>query len=248
MRHLSGQRMTAPPPLIRADHMAVAYGDKRAVHDVSLEISRGEIVTLIGPNGAGKSSIVRGLIGLVPIAEGTIHRSPDLRIGYVPQKLAIDPIMPLSVDRFLRTGQRSTAAERAAVLDEVGAAGLAHSMMHQLSGGEFRRVLLARALLQDPTLLILDEPVQGVDAPGQIELYDLIADTAERRKCGVLIVSHDLHLVMARTHRVICVHGHVCCAGSPESVAQDPAYIKLFGPHGAQSLAVYTHSHDHHHH
>ncbi len=209
---------------------------------------KGEIVTLIGPNGAGKSSIVRGLLGLIPIAEGHITKSADLTIGYVPQKLAIDPIMPLTVDRFLRTGKPSDGARRRAVLAEVGAEARLDGMLHHLSGGEFRRVLLARALLQDPTLLILDEPVQGVDAPGQIDLYDLIADTAERRNCGVLIVSHDLHLVMARTHRVICVQGHICCAGTPESVAQDPAYIKLFGPQGAQSLAVYSHSHDHHHH
>jgi len=190
---------------------------------------------------------VRGLLGLVPLSGGRIEKSPALKIGYVPQKLAIDPIMPLSVDRFLRTGQKSTAKDRRAALAEVGADAQLDVMMHHLSGGEFRRVLLARALLQDPTLLILDEPVQGVDAAGQIALYDLIADTAERRGCGVLIVSHDLHLVMARTHKVICVHGHVCCAGTPESVAQDPAYIKLFGPQGAQSLAVYSHTHDHDH-
>lgn len=243
--------MSRPPEygekLITAEQMAVSYGGIVAVEQIDLNVDAGEIVTLIGPNGAGKSSIVKALLGLIKPSAGTITRKEGLSIGYAPQALTLDPIMPMKVTRFLQSGRKAAQSELLQALEDVGATHIADKMMHTLSGGEMRRALIARALLQQPQLLILDEPVQGVDAPGQLDLYELIARVAEDRQCGVLIVSHDLHLVMARTHKVLCINGHICCAGTPDSVARDPAYLRIFGPRAAQELAIYTHHHDHHH-
>jgi zinc transport system ATP-binding protein len=190
---------------------------------------------------------VRVVLGLQAADAGTLFKRPGLRIGYMPQSLAIDETLPLTVDRFLRLKGRVGADMLARVLRDVGAAPLGRSQMRDLSGGELRRVLLARALLREPELLVLDEPVQGVDIAGQSDLYALITQVRDRLGCGVLMVSHDLHVVMAATDRVICLNRHVCCAGRPEAVSEHPEYLALFGAAAARRIAIYTHHHDHAH-
>ena len=232
--------------LIQADAVSVSFNNRQVLQQVSLDVKAGQIVTLIGPNGAGKSTLVRVLIGLTPPSHGKVSRKPKLRIGYMPQKLHIDPNLPISVERFLRLASANKTAIKAA-LTEVGSAHLSNNPLQTISGGELQRVLLARALLRDPELLVLDEPVQGVDIAGQAELYELISAIRKRHQCGVVMVSHDLHLVMAQTDIVICLNHHVCCHGHPEQVSTDPAYLELFGERHSQSLAVYHHHHDHEH-
>lgn len=232
--------------LIRADNVSVSFNGREVLQQVSLDVRAGQIITLIGPNGAGKSTLVRVLIGLTSPSKGQVTRKPKLRIGYMPQKLHIDPNLPISVERFLRLAGASKAAIKAA-LAEVGSPHLTNSPLQTISGGELQRVLLARALLRDPQLLVLDEPVQGVDIAGQTELYELISEIRKRHQCGVVMVSHDLHLVMAQTDTVICLNHHICCHGHPEQVSTDPAYLELFGARHSQALAVYQHHHDHQH-
>lgn len=238
--------------LINAQGVGVIRNGRHLLKGADLLLEAGKIVTLIGPNGAGKTTLVRSVLGLIKIDEGTIERAQDLRIGYMPQKLHIEASLPLSVDRFLLLG----GAPRAN-LEEIqtltGIQKLAGAPMQSLSGGEVQRVLLARALLRDPQLLVLDEPVQGVDVSGQSALYALINDIRKSRNCGVLLVSHDLHLVMATTDTVICLNQHVCCHGHPDKVTNDPAYLALFGADLTDStsatpqVALYHHHHDHQH-
>lgn len=236
-----------PNRLVDVRQVRMRFDDRVILDGVDLSIDRGEIVTLIGPNGAGKSTLVRIALGLMTPQEGSVIRAPDVRIGYTPQSIALDQSMPLGVRRFLMLAGGFSRNEIAAALDEVGAGRLINSQVHALSGGEMRRVLLARALLRDPDLLVLDEPTAGVDVAGQADVFDLIQKIRDRRGCGVLLVSHDLHLVMAATNRVICLNHHVCCAGHPEDVRKHPEYLSLFGPEIANGIAVYTHHHDHHH-
>jgi len=232
--------------LLEARGIRLQRGAQSVLEDVSLELHRGHIVTLIGPNGAGKTTLVRLLLGLERPDQGRLWRMPGLRVGYMPQRLHVDPGLPLSVQRFLRMGGASATAAREA-LAEVGLEALARTPLRNASGGELQRVLLARALLRRPNLLVLDEPAQGVDVKGQIDLYRLISDLRDRLGCGVLMVSHDLHLVMAQTDHVICLNRHICCHGHPEQVSHDPAYLALFGQQPAQVLAVYQHDHHHDH-
>ncbi|AXV15409.1 zinc ABC transporter ATP-binding protein [Neorhizobium sp. SOG26] len=225
---------------------AGVYRDGRwLVRGVDLSIKRGEVVTLIGPNGAGKSTTAKMVTGVLKQDEGSVTRSSHMRIGYVPQKLAIDWTMPLSVRRLMRlTGSLSDAD----LLDALGATGIRHlvdSEVRHLSGGEFQRALLARAIARKPDLMVLDEPVQGVDFAGESALYDLIRSIRTSTGCGILMISHDLHMVMAGTDTVICLNGHVCCRGTPDTVSQSADYLKLFG--NTRSLAVYSHHHDHTH-
>jgi zinc transport system ATP-binding protein len=235
-------------PLIEASGIAVRIGRHELLSGVDLELSPGEILSLIGPNGAGKTTLVRVLLGILRPTRGGVERRPGLVVGYVPQRLQVDPTLPLSARRFLTLGGGRRARGRpGAALAEVGAAHLESALMSELSGGEFQRVTLARALSRDPDLLILDEPAQGVDFNGQLELYALIERVREQRGCGVLLVSHDLHVVMAATDRVICLNRHVCCAGRPEAVSRHPEYLQLFGPRAARKVAIYTHEHDHGH-
>lgn len=234
-------------PLIQAQAVGVVRNGRHLLKNADLILEEGKIVTLIGPNGAGKTTLVRSVLGLIPINEGKIERRPDLRIGYMPQKLHIEASLPLSVERFLTLGGKPRT-DLLETMQLTGIEKLAKMPMQLLSGGETQRVLLARALLRDPQLLVLDEPVQGVDISGQSALYALINDIRKIRNCGVLLVSHDLHLVMATTDTVICLNQHVCCHGHPEQVTNDPAYLALFGAQGKQAqVALYTHHHDHQH-
>ena len=233
--------------LIRADNIGVATDGRFLVRNVSLTIRRGEIVTLIGPNGGGKSTVARALLNVITPTEGSITRPNPLKVGYVPQKLAIDWTMPLRVERFMRLTGRHSRTDVLAALQQTGAAHLIHAPMQGLSGGEFQRVLIARAIIGKPDLLVLDEPVQGVDHRGEIALYQLIRDIRASMGCGILLISHDLHIVMADSDTVVCLNGHVCCSGTPETVSTNEAYLELFGPRARGTLAVYRHNHDHSH-
>jgi zinc transport system ATP-binding protein len=233
--------------LVEAAGAGVRRPDRWLVQGVDLTIRQGEIVTLIGPNGSGKSTTAKLVTGVLKPTEGTVRQMPGLTVGYVPQKLAIDWTLPLTVRRLMTlTGPRSEA-EIAAVLESVGIAHLAHAEVQALSGGEFQRALLARAIIRKPDLLVLDEPVQGVDFTGEVALYDLIKRIRDDTGCGILLISHDLHVVMAETDTVICLNGHVCCRGTPRSVAESPEYLRLFGTRAAATLALYHHDHDHTH-
>lgn len=237
---------TMDDTLIEGFDMGV-YRGRWLIRHVDLSVRRGEIVTLIGPNGAGKSTCVKAALGLVKLNEGRIARRPGLRIGYVPQSLNFDPTLPLSVRRLMSLTSRHPGAQVRAALEETGIAHLIDAPVQELSGGEFQRVLLARAIIRQPDLLVLDEPVQGVDFGGEIALYDLIRAIRRRLDCGVLLVSHDLHIVMAETDRVMCLSTHVCCSGTPVAVAGNPEYQRLFGARATESLAIYRHHHDHTH-
>ena len=238
-------------PLLALEGLGIRRGapgrERWLIQNVDLSVGRGEIVTLIGPNGAGKSTLVRAAVGILRPDRGQVIRAPGLRIGYVPQRLSVDRTLPLTVRRFMTLTEGHPPAEIDQALGEVGIAHLAGQELQTLSGGEFQRALIARALVRQPHLLVLDEPVQGVDFAGEIALYDLIRKIRDRLNCGVLLISHDLHIVMAATDTVVCLNHHVCCSGTPHAVAESPAYRQLFGTRAAQALAVYQHHHDHTH-
>ena len=236
-----------PLPLVRVSSVDLRIGRTRILEHVDIAVDAGEIVTLVGPNGAGKSSLVRVILGLLKPSGGTVWRKPGLRVGYLPQALSLDPVLPITVRRLLALAGSGTAAKIGPALAEVGAEELADRALHDLSGGELQRVMLARALLRDPDLLVLDEPLRGIDLGGQLALYDLIGRLRRRRGIGVLMISHDLHVVMAATDRVVCLNHHVCCSGAPEAVSRSPEYAALFGAAAARQLAVYAHQHDHGH-
>ncbi len=237
---------TDPAVLIDARGLTKRYGGQAALDAVDLTLRRGELTTLIGPNGAGKTTLVRLLLGLEQPSAGTVRTAEGLRIGYVPQRIHVDDALPITVRRFLALGGAPREAITEA-LREVGAAHVMHKPLQTISGGEMRRALLARALLRNPDLLVLDEPTAGVDLNGQAELYALINAVRREKNCAVLLISHDLHVVMAATDHVLCLNHHVCCSGSPDAVSEHPEYLALFGPKAAQTHAVYTHHHDHTH-
>lgn len=214
---------------------------------VDFRIQPGEIVTVVGPNGSGKSSLIRALLGHVPLARGRVDRQAGLRIGYVPQRVQLDTAIPMTVRRFLSLPRRVPDDQAQAALARTGVPGLGARQLTQLSGGQFQRVLLARALLSDPHLLVLDEPTQGLDQPGIVAFYRLIEDVRRQTGAAVLMVSHDLLVVMRSSDRVICLNGHVCCEGTPQHVSTAPEYRALFGAGADGTLALYRHDHDHHH-
>ncbi len=237
----------ASDTLLSARSLSLKLGNRTVLDHVDIDIRPNEIVTLIGPNGAGKTTLVRCVLGLENGYSGHVTRREGLRIGYAPQRFDRDPAIPMTVARFLKLGSRASAAEISGVLEDVGAGRVVSQQLHALSGGELQRVVLARALLRSPHLLVLDEPVRGVDYVGEAELYGLIGRLRTDRGLGVLLVSHDLHVVMAQSDRVLCLNRHVCCHGVPETVSQHPEYVRLFGPQTARAFAIYTHDHDHAH-
>ncbi len=243
MPGVSGQRMN----LITARGIGVTRKGTAILQNVGIEIAAGEIVTIVGPNGSGKSTLLRVLIGALNPDRGTVTRRPGLRLGYVPQKLAIDATLPLTARRFLDLPHRVPDAEAAQALDTAGVPDIAKRQMVDLSGGQFQRVLLARAILSRPQLLILDEATQGLDQPGAARFYRQIEAVRRDLNCAVLMVSHELHVVMSASDRVICLNGHICCEGTPEVVSAAPAYRELFGRGTGGALALYRHDHDHGH-
>jgi zinc transport system ATP-binding protein len=238
---------TRPGALIEARDVSLRRGGRPVLNHVDFRVDRGEIVTIVGPNGSGKSTLLQVLIGALKAETGQVTRAPGLRIGYVPQSLHIDATMPMPVGRFLALPHRHGRAERAQALAQVGLDDVETQAMSSLSGGQFQRVLLARALLMKPDVLVLDEATRGLDQPGTAAFYRLIEDLRAGLGCGVLMVSHDLHVVMSASDRVVCLNGHICCHGTPEIVASAPEYRALFGIGTQGTLALYRHEHDHDH-
>ncbi|PPR12277.1 MAG: Zinc import ATP-binding protein ZnuC [Alphaproteobacteria bacterium MarineAlpha11_Bin1] len=237
---------TTPEILISGTGISAKYGGRSVLHDIDIAVSRNEFVTLIGPNGSGKTTLVRMLLGLEKPATGVINTAANMRVGYSPQSLAIDPTLPLSVGRFLKLSGVSETIRLEEALNSVGAPAVLNQEVRLLSGGEQKRVMLARALLGDPDLLVLDEPTANLDIHGRTEFYKLIGTIRDEQACGILLVSHDLDLVMSSTDKVVCINGHVCCSGKPDAVSQNPAYLDLFGE-AASRVAVYRHHHEHNH-
>lgn len=233
--------------LVETEALTLAYQGHVVLRDVNLTLSPGEIVTIVGPNGSGKSSLIRALIGALAPVKGKIRRKKGLRIGYVPQKLAIDGTLPLTVERFLNLPRRISPARAREALEQAGVSTLARQQLIDLSGGQLQRVLLARALLERPDILMLDEATQGLDQPGAAGFYQQIENVRQNTGCAVLMVSHDLHVVMAASDRVLCINGHICCEGAPEIVASAPEYRALFGTGTQGALALYRHEHTHRH-
>ncbi len=233
--------------IIEAYDLGVRRNGRWLVRNVSLVLNDGEIVTLIGPNGGGKSTTAKALLNLIELDEGRVSRRDGLVIGYVPQKLAIDWTLPLTVRRLMTLTGRAPLDSIKEALSLVGIEHLIDVQVQTLSGGEFQRALLARAILRKPDLLVLDEPVQGVDFSGMIALYELINEIRKKLGCGVLLISHDLHIVMAQTDQVVCLNGHVCCSGAPHTVVENKAYKDLFGQASSDAIALYQHHHDHSH-
>lgn len=233
-------------PLIEARDLSFARGGQAILRDVSASVAPGEIVTIVGPNGSGKSTFLRLLVGAAAPDSGAILRREGLRLGYVPQRIAIDYAMPMPVDRFLALAGGGPAARRAA-LAQAGVPEIGGRQMIDLSGGQFQRAMLAQAILRRPDLLVLDEAAQGLDQPGVARFYRLIEELRAELGCAVLMVSHDLHVVMAASDRVVCLNGHVCCEGTPTVVSAAPEYRALFGLGTQGALALYRHEHDHSH-
>ncbi len=233
--------------LIAARGVDVRYGGQRVLQGVDIAIEQGEIVTIVGPNGSGKSTLLRVLVGALKPQKGQVTRAPKLRIGYVPQRLHIDPTLPMTVNRFLDLPLRVGPEDAASALQQAGVPGVGKRQMADLSGGQFQRVLLARAILGRPDILMLDEATQGLDQPGSAAFYRQIEAVRRDLGCAVLMVSHELHVVMSASDRVICLNGHVCCEGTPEVVSAAPAYRELFGTGTGGALALYRHEHDHDH-
>jgi zinc transport system ATP-binding protein len=234
-------------PLLSADRICVRYGATEVLHAVSMSVDPSEIVTIVGPNGSGKSTLLRALLGIIPVASGRVLRAPGLVTGYVPQRIALDRTLPMTVRRFLSLPRRVSDDQARAALARVGLPAVEQVQMSSLSGGQMQRVLLARALLAKPAILVLDEPTQGLDQPGEAAFYRLIEEVRAETGVAVLMVSHDLHVVMAASDRVICLNGHVCCEGTPAVVSTAPEYRALFGLGTQGALALYRHDHDHDH-
>lgn len=232
--------------LVSLENLTVRFDQRPVVDGVNLKVHRGDIITIIGPNGAGKTTLIKAVLGIQKVSAGKVSVQKNLVIGYVPQHLTLEATLPLSVKRFMLLSGRPLSTCESAVA-RTGVGHLLHASVHHLSGGEKQRLLLARALARKPDLLVLDEPAQGVDINGQASLYDLIRQLRDDLQCGVIMISHDLHLVMAATDKVICLNQHVCCSGYPADISRDPAFIETFGRPVAESLAVYHHHHNHSH-
>ena len=233
-------------PLVKLENAGVYKSSKWLVKGISFEVNNGQIVTLIGPNGSGKTTTAKMILNILNADEGLVTSNTN-KMAYVPQKINIDWTMPLRVIDFMKITSSINNAQITEALTLTGVEKLLYDEVHNLSGGEFQRVLIARAVAKKPELLVLDEPVQGVDFNGEIALYNLIKKISDKLNCGILLISHDMHFVMSATDHVICLNGHICCSGTPSTVVKNPAYIKLFGEHNAETLSYYQHHHDHSH-
>ena len=232
--------------LVKLENAGVYRSSKWLVRGISLEINQGEILTLIGPNGSGKTTTAKMILNILNTDEGLVTGNAN-KMAYVPQKINIDWTMPLRVIDFMKMTSILNNNQINESLVMTGVDKLLYNQIHSLSGGEFQRVLIARAIAKKPDLLVLDEPVQGVDFNGEIALYNLIKEISVNLNCGILLISHDMHFVMSTTDHVICLNGHICCSGSPSNVVKNPEYIKLFGQHNSETLSYYQHQHDHSH-
>ena len=232
--------------LLKLENAGYTVNNKSLVRGVSFEVKQGEIVTLIGPNGSGKSTTAKIALGIHKKIDGKVKKFTN-KIGYVPQKISVDWTLPLRVIDFMILTENLTDDQINIALNLTGVEHLKNKNLSNLSGGEFQRVLISRAIAKQPDLLVLDEPVQGVDFKGEVALYELIKKISEKINCGILLISHDLHVVMSATDFVICLNGHVCCSGKPHIVAQNEKYKELFGDRASNVLSLYEHQHDHSH-
>ena len=232
--------------LIEISKLEVKYGSKKVLQNINLSLNASEIVTIVGPNGSGKTTLFKAIIGSVPFSKGKISIKPNLRIGYVPQQLKVDQTLPITVERFLKLATRNNN-DIEKMIAFFGSENIFREQINNLSGGQMQRVLLARALVNEPEILLLDEATRGLDQPGIAAFYRKIENISKETNCAVLMISHDLHVVMRASDRVICVNGHICCQGTPENVATSPEYQTLFGSNIDGSFALYRHKHDHNH-
>ena len=233
--------------LITVENLSVKYGTNFVLKKINLEIKSGEIVTIVSPNGSGKTSLIKAIIGAVHPADGKINLKSNLKIGYIPQRLNFDTTLPITVKRFMTLTEKVDKNTYISALETAGVPQILKSQMSSLSGGQFQRVLLARALIGAPEILILDEATQGLDQPGSAAFYRQIEQVRQNTGCAVLMISHDLHVVMSTSDRVVCLNGHVCCEGTPSAVVSTPEYQELFGAGTEGALALYRHDHDHIH-
>ncbi len=217
------------------------------LENINLSVEKGEIVTIVGPNGCGKSMLIRIILGLINPTSGTVTLRQGTRVGYMPQNLSLESLMPLTVERFLCLSPRATKEKCQRFASDLGLTRILNNPVNAISGGERQRTLLARALLNEPELLVLDEPAQGIDINGQATMYEYIAEMRDKLQCSIIMVSHDLHLVIAGTDKVICLNQHICCSGRPAEITKHPEFINIFGEQVSTSLALYTHKHDHEH-
>ena len=238
--------MNSQNTLVKLNNAGFRQNGKWLVEGVSLNVEKGKIVTLIGPNGSGKSTTAKIALGIYKNIEGSVEKYTN-KVGYVPQKISIDWTLPIRVMDFMTLTEELTQDQINSALNLTGVEHLKDKSLSNLSGGEFQRVLIARAISKRPELLVLDEPVQGVDFKGEIALYELIKQISEKMKCGILLISHDLHVVMSATDFVLCLNGHVCCSGTPQKIVKDSKYKELFGDRASNILSLYEHKHDHTH-
>ena len=234
-------------PLLRANNISLIKEKKRILDNVSLQIERKGFVTIIGPNGAGKSLLLKCLLGIEKPSNGEIWQKKNLRIGYLPQKIYPNPTIPISTQNFLQLKQKKNQEEIDKIARETDCQSLLKTPLYSLSGGEMQRVLLARALSKKPEILILDEPDQNLDVNGQLEFYQLLENIYQQYSLAILMVSHNLHFVMASTKQVICLFHHICCSGTPQAISKEPEFISLFGKKMTKQLKTYRHMHNHHH-
>ena len=232
--------------LIEISKLEVKYGSKKVLQNINLSLNANEIVTIVGPNGSGKTTLFKAIIGSVPLSKGKISIKPNLRIGYVPQQLKVDQTLPITVERFLKLATRNNN-DIEKMIAFFGSENIFREQINSLSGGQMQRVLLARALVNEPEILLLDEATRGLDQPGIAAFYRKIENISKETNCAILMISHDLHVVMSASDRVICINGHICCQGTPENVATSPEYQTLFGSNIDGSFALYRHKHDHNH-
>jgi zinc transport system ATP-binding protein len=239
--------VTTPQTLISANNISLSHHGKSILDKVSFELKQGEFITLIGPNGAGKSSLIKVLLGLTKADSGNIERANNIKLGYTPQTFKPNPFIPISVIDFLNLNQKVNQSFLHETATLTGTESLLDSPLKNLSGGELQRVLLTRALLNKPNVLILDEPAQNLDVNGQMHLYKLIQNIHQQQGCAVLMVSHDLHRVMKESTQVLCLYHHICCIGQPESILKDSQFNDLFADQMDDLMATYEHHHNHCH-